>query len=468
MVIAPFVVGLGAFTVFYGLLGNKSHNSSLVAKGFTWIGKHSYSLYLIHHPVIALLVPRRALVGILLSVIVTVIGAIFLEALINGVLNILSSWHKKYGLVATGVRITLVGLAVFICAIGIELAVQQVNPQEAEGWGERPSLEPHAVFGWRLKPNQTTRLRWESYDYYVIANELGFPGPAYPEHKTSDTIRILTFGDAFTSAEGVNTEQAWSRLLEKNLASRLPSHKIEVMNFAITGYGPNQYTAVAETFVPKYQPDLIIIGFFANDYTDVSMSNDDFHSGIGFGLPSGHGWYTTIRLLHTRILLAHELQRLANTIRSKPDLGKYSGAAMLQQQQLDYEITGRQKVADRLKQIKTIADKVGAQMMIAMIPMPVQVCGPDEITYYPSGFDLTDPAQFDLDKPQRLTQKIAGNLELEYFDLRSPLQAMEECPYQPRNLHWTAAGHQAVADYMANVLLADSHYLSSLNKELNK
>ena len=119
-----------------------------------------------------------------------------------------------------GVKIAMIGVVLFFCAIGIELLVQTFDPQEVKGWGEKPSLEPHDTFGWYLIPNQTTRLRWESYDYYVNSNELGFPGPSYPEEKTPETIRILTFGDAFTSAEGVNTEQAWPRLLESNLASR--------------------------------------------------------------------------------------------------------------------------------------------------------------------------------------------------------------------------------------------------------
>ena len=40
------------------------------------------------------------------------------------------------------------------------------------------------------------------------------------------------------------------------------------MNFAITGYGPNQYAEVARTFIPRYHPDIVIIGFFMNDFTD--------------------------------------------------------------------------------------------------------------------------------------------------------------------------------------------------------
>jgi len=49
-------------------------------------------------------------------------------------------------------------------------------------------------------PDQTTRLRWQRYDYWVTSNHLGFPGPA--DLPVSGDLRILALGDAFTSAEG--------------------------------------------------------------------------------------------------------------------------------------------------------------------------------------------------------------------------------------------------------------------------
>ena len=66
---------------------------------------------------------------------------------------------------------------VFGLLVGLELVVRRADPQEANGWGERASLAPHPVFAYHLQPSRTTRLRWESYDYTVTANALGFPGP---------------------------------------------------------------------------------------------------------------------------------------------------------------------------------------------------------------------------------------------------------------------------------------------------
>ena len=116
----------------------------------------------------------------------------------------------------------------------------------------------------------------ESYDYSVTANSLSFPGPDCAEEKPPQTLRIITTGDAFTSAEVVDTKQTWPCLLKDELAGRLSSYKVEVLNLAITGYGPRQYTSVAELFALNYKPDLIPIGFFVNEYQDIIMSNADF------------------------------------------------------------------------------------------------------------------------------------------------------------------------------------------------
>jgi len=115
--------------------------------------------------------------------------------------------------------------------------VRRLDPQEVLGWGERPSLQPDPRYGYKLIPGQTTRLRWLSYDYVVQANELGFPGPLYPTERTPGTLRIIVTGDAYESAEGVDTGESWPRLLERRLRER--GVQAEVLNFSITGWlGP--------------------------------------------------------------------------------------------------------------------------------------------------------------------------------------------------------------------------------------
>ncbi len=222
--------------------------------------------------------------------------ALFLEGLVRFVSEWITKIVGRIGVVrAVGVA-GLLGISAIIGCMGFELLVRRFDPQEVSGWGERPSLMPDAQFGWRLKPSQMTHLRWESYDYFVTSNSLGFPGPEYPAAKPSNTFRIMVTGDAFSSAEGVDTDQSWPHLLETDLSLKTSRKKIEVLNFAVTGYGPNQYASVIRHFAPIYKPDLILVEMFVNDFQDVTYSNESFQQRIGFGEPDQESLYSIIRI----------------------------------------------------------------------------------------------------------------------------------------------------------------------------
>src|SRR5262249_27318007 len=142
--------------------------------------------------------------------------------------GIASVRRLRWRRVATGLG------ALALTLVAAELAVRRLDPREVWGWGERPSLVADAAFGWKLRPSSDTRLRWLGYDYVVHANALGSPGPEPAETRAPGTLRVLVTGDAFASAEGVDTALAWPRLLESALGRR--GTGAEVLNFAITGY----------------------------------------------------------------------------------------------------------------------------------------------------------------------------------------------------------------------------------------
>ena len=467
MTVAPFMLGLGALIVLYNVLGGKDtpRPRNANARFWTWVGQHSYSLYLMHHLVILLVLPRgvapnsaQKAIRIVLAVVATLASSIALERGVQFVTTVLMKWYRRAGLVGAGIRVAAIVTALAIAAVGSELLVRQVAPQEVYGWGERPSLEPHPIFGWRLIPNQTTHLRWESYDYYVTANSLGFPGPEYAPEKSSNTLRILTVGDAFTSAEGVDTDQAWPRLLEADLAARLADREVQVLNFAITGYGPNQYEAVIAEYVPVYQPDLIVIGFYVNEYRDVLVSDDSFRASIGFDLPPQNSLRSILSLSHLKRFISLQIyEPLSELWNNAPRSHGYSLGqfASLERSQENLD-EGRQRVAERLEQIRRVAD--GIPVILLMIPAPVQVCEPKDLSYYPRHVDLNDTATYDLELPQRITSELADTLGFGYYDLRPALRSENGiCAYQPNNMHWTVTGHRLVAAYLSEKLIADGY-----------
>lgn len=456
--VAPLLLGASTFVLLVGSFHSAALRGPLARAGF-WLGRHSYALFLIHQAIINGLIPAatpnttapRLEWESLASLLVALAATPVIEALASGVpVAVRAGWARPAARWAATIAL---GLGLGALWVG-EALVEHRDPQEVFGWGERPSLQPDATVGWKLKPSRETRLRWECYDYRVSANALGFPGPLYAKSKPEGTLRIMTVGDAFTSAEGVDTPQAWPRLLESRLREQL-GRPVEVMNFAITGYGPNQYAAVVETFAPRYRPDLILVGMFVNDLDDVLESRDDFQESIGFGRPAAHGWLAFLTAAHLRRAVGLRLQDWATEkLRHLPGphgyfLGQFA-ALEPQPRAEDEKRSGR--VRERLQQINGVARQIGATVKLLLIPAPAQICGPDALAYYPDNVDLHDTDNFHLDRPQRLLQQVANELSLPTIDLRPTLQAAATCPYFTCNLHWTADGHRLVADAVATSL----------------
>lgn len=461
MAVAPFLLGVSAFVILYNLLWRALRRMpGLLTSIGVWIGVHSYSLYLMHHPIISRLIPEGT--GISLSLVVRLAAAAAGTFFLALILEFGTEWATKTlrnslrsrGAVGTILRAGLVGFAVAALLLSAELLVRKFAPQEIFGWGERSALEISDEFGWRLKPGATTRLRWQSYDYTVTANSLGFPGTEYPPDKPAGVQRIMVTGDAFSSAEGVNTESAWPRLLEDGLTDR-SGMQVQVLNFAMTGYGPNQYAAVVDAFLPVYEPDLVIVELFVNDLDDVFWTNEQFQQSIGFFEPSQTGLYSYLRLEHLRSFLRFDvLDPLIELISNQPQTKGYflGNFALFETRRQPELIQASTEVSDRLEKIKVLTDEYDSSLLVVLVPASIQVCEPNELDYYPKHVEFSNPEQYSPELPQELLSAIGTSLDIYAVDLRSAFRGAQECPYQPSNMHWTEYGNKLVADYLASYL----------------
>lgn len=467
MTVAPFLLGVSAFLLLYQVFVKLLPRSPRwLTSAAEWTGKHSYSLYLIHHPLILALLSYGAAIAlgsfvrVAAAFVLMIVMGLALEWGVDFVQTRLRRLREKLGTPRLILTSSLVAGTMILLLLGAELLVRRFDPQEVRGWGERPALEMDSQFGWKLIPSQSTRLRWLSYDYTVEANSVGFPGPDYPEQKPEDVFRILVTGDAFSSAEGVDTGQGWSRLLESRLNEMAVGKKVEVLNFSMTGYGPNQYAEVVKEFAPRFQPDLILVEVFVNDFQDALWTNEDFQYNIGFYNGDPNGISSILKLESLRSWTDLNIkQRLQETLQGEPNAQGYflGHFATLERSELEAMNYASDFVKEDLGQIQTTAEGIGVQVILVMAPSSVQVCSADALDYYPRHIDLADSARFDVDQPQRLMSGIADSLNLPLYDLRDALSASPQCPYQPRNMHWTIAGHQTVSAYLADLLVQNGY-----------
>jgi peptidoglycan/LPS O-acetylase OafA/YrhL len=467
MIIAPFLMALSGFIVLFVLfdiVSRKIDNNRL--KPFSWIGDHSYSLYLMHHPLILFFVPvgiissQGVITSVFVAILLTFVSAIALEFTVSKTTKIINNWYNDKGIIKTSLRVAGTGIFLGVLLGGLlivsELIIRKYSPREILGWGERPSLELDETFGWRLKPSQETQLRWEGYDYIISANSLGFPGPQYPIEKNPNTLRILVTGDAFSSAEGVDTNDAWPRLLETELVNQL-GIDVEVMNFAITGYGPNQYLKVISEFAPIYRPDIILIELFINDFQDIQISDEEFQQSIGFHLPPQDGVMSIIKLEHLhRYIQLIAIEPLLEIVRDQPRLNGYflGHFSVFERDGSSITETSRSELARRLAEITDYANQVDAQTIVLLAPASIQVCQPEELAYFPRNIDFTDDQRFNVEFPQKTMNELTSELNIPYYDLLYAFKNSEdECPYHSHNMHWTEVGHKLVANYVANIFI---------------
>ena len=460
--VAIFMLGAGVFILLYALFDNTVVRWRAPMRVARWLSEHTYSLFLIHFAVLAAVIPDRPPVNATLALRtgVFIIGALavallleFLTARGRALANMIRGLPaRRRWQVAGGCA------AVWLLLVGAELWVRAYDPQEVNGWGERPSLEEDSIFGWRLIPDKTTRLRWLGYDYQVSANALGFPGRLYPAQRAPGVPRVMTTGDAFTSAEGVDTPQAWPRVLESALAGRLTGRPVEVLNFGVTGYGPNQHAAIAEAFVPAFKPDVLVLTMFVNEFDDAALADERFRQSIGFAKTPADGLYAVLTLGHLSTLAYNEAVKLAfERVLGRPDPAHANFA------QLNAFRAGsgpdvaenRAMLRQRLEEMGRITDANAVRLLLLLVPANVQVCGPADLEVYPRNVDLTDKSRYDLERPQRVLSEIASALDIEAVDLRPVLAEAGRCLYQRRNMHWLPEAHQRVATFVADLLASE-------------
>jgi hypothetical protein len=90
----------------------------------------------------------------------------------------------------------------------------------------------------------------------------------YSLQKGPHTFRILVLGDSVTFGHGAVYEQTYPRLLEDRLRAWQPTVDWQVWNAAVPGYNTSQELAHLLEVGDRFQPDLVIVGFFFNDLFD--------------------------------------------------------------------------------------------------------------------------------------------------------------------------------------------------------
>lgn len=128
---------------------------------------------------------------------------------------------------------------------------------------------PHKVFGWVLQPRVSYFNEMEEATVSVAYNSTGWRDTEHNIDNLRNTLRILILGDSFMEAYSVNLSDALPKQLER-LANK-KGVDTEVINLGVGGYGTLQEYLVFRDIGRKYKPDVVLLGFYANDVRNNSM-----------------------------------------------------------------------------------------------------------------------------------------------------------------------------------------------------
>lgn len=102
---------------------------------------------------------------------------------------------------------------------------------------------------------------------YVKINSHGLYNPEITVFKPKNTIRIAVLGDSFAEAFQVPMKKAFWSILQSELNKCKPfgNNNIQVINFGVSGYGTGQELIRLRTRVWQYEPDIILLTFYAGN-----------------------------------------------------------------------------------------------------------------------------------------------------------------------------------------------------------
>ena len=138
-------------------------------------------------------------------------------------------------------------------------------------WERRPVFYRFDTYdrakGWGLRPG-----RWDFAGGTVSANSRGIRARVeYPPGRRPGLRRVVVVGDSFTFGEGVGDEETYPARLQARLGPG-----VEVINLGVHGYGHDQMLIHLREEGLLYEPDLVVLGYYADDLARNVLSFRDY------------------------------------------------------------------------------------------------------------------------------------------------------------------------------------------------
>jgi lysophospholipase L1-like esterase len=128
---------------------------------------------------------------------------------------------------------------------------------------------PHPKLGWSLEPSASYINRIGIQHVHVTYNEDGWRDVSHSLPAKRNERRIVVVGDSFMEGYSVALDDSFHRQLEHQLnqSDEGPNDSplIRVINLGVGGFGTLQEYIAWRDVGRKYQPSIVLLGFYEND-----------------------------------------------------------------------------------------------------------------------------------------------------------------------------------------------------------
>jgi hypothetical protein len=191
---------------------------------------------------------------------------------------------RRVGVVAFGLLLGLV-LGEIALRIVSPIPKRDLLPLEYDRAGlERVAAgDTYIAFDERLGWTVARSLERETHSATYRSNGAGMRGDReYELTPPRSGLRLAAFGDSFTHCDDVENRECWTAQLEEQVPG------LEVLNFGVSGYAPDQAWLRYQLEGQQYQPCAVLIGFMVeNVHRVVNRFRPFYQPETGITLPVG-------------------------------------------------------------------------------------------------------------------------------------------------------------------------------------
>lgn len=353
-------------------------------------------------------------------------------------------------------NLVLLTASVLLCTLAAEATLRIVAPQRVPRF-PRGLFVADTTLGYRLTPRFRGVASTGEYRTSLRTDTLGLREDRDYGPKPANTQRILALGDSFTMGVGVESADAFPKVVERLMLRGETGASIEVINAGVPGYNTRQERVYLQSDGLSLQPDLVLLNVFVGNDIHDNLSEDrvkvvdgylisDSDGASGGLLPQG--LRVTLSRSHLYQLLWPLQRRLRDSTFAQEERRTLQAYLSIYARATDPHVEAMWTATwKEIARIGELTKTHGRALAVVIIPELRQV---DPAIW--QALSAAEASAYERDRPNRRIVEYCEKAGVPVLDLLPTFLAAGEARknYFLVDNHWTVKGNSVAAAAIAN------------------